>query len=200
VAHLDCGALEDDPITQFRAWFEEARAAGAPEPEAMTLATADAEGRPSARTVLLRGLGADGFRFYTNYTSRKGRELAANPYAALVFRWVVTERQVVVAGEVSRLSAEESDAYFASRPRESRISAWASDQSAELASREELVQRVREVEARFAGLEVPRPEQWGGYLLEPRSIELWQQGRHRLHDRCLYVREGDDWRRTRLSP
>ncbi len=197
---LDCGSLDDDPIVQFKAWFQEAREADVPEPEAMVLATADADGRPSARTVLLRGVDASGFRFFTNYTSTKARDLAANPRASLVFRWFAVGRQVVVSGTVTRTSAEESDAYFASRSRASRISAWASDQGAELADRAELEERVRRVEERFAGADVPRPDHWGGFLVEPQTVELWQQGDDRLHDRCLYTREGSGWRRVRLSP
>jgi pyridoxamine 5'-phosphate oxidase len=151
--------------------------------------------------VLLRGVDARGFRFYTNYTSRKGRDLADNPRAALVFRWFAAGRQVVVAGTVTRASAEDSDAYFATRSRDSRISAWASDQGAELPDRATLDERAREVERRFRGSDVPRPEHWGGFLVEPETVELWQQGQARLHDRCLYAREaGSGWRRVRLSP
>jgi pyridoxamine 5'-phosphate oxidase len=200
VPALDCVQLDPDPIAQFAAWFDEARAAGVPEPEAMTLATADADGAPSARTVLLRGVDAGGFRFYTNYTSRKARDLAANPRAALVFRWQPSHRQVVVTGRVARTTAQDSDAYFASRQRESRLGAWASDQGAELEDRAQLDQRFREARERFTGGDVPRPAHWGGFLLVPETIELWQHGAFRLHDRCLYVREGERWRRTRLSP
>ena len=200
MSHLDCAELDPDPMVQFQVWFEEARAGGEPEPEAMTLGTADAEGRPSGRTVLLRGVDASGFRFYTNYRSRKAHDLAANPRAALVFRWPVTGRQVVVTGTVRRTSAADSDAYFASRERGSRLGAWASDQGAELADRARLDARFEEVQARFAGRQVPRPEHWGGFVLEPETVELWQHGAFRLHDRCLYVREGSGWRRRRLSP
>jgi pyridoxamine 5'-phosphate oxidase len=200
VADLDCAQLDADPIAQFVAWFDEARAAGVPEPEAMTLATADAEGRPSARTVLLRGVDERGFRFYTNYTSRKARDLEANPRAALVFRWQPPHRQVLVTGRVARTSTQDSDSYFGSRPRDSRLGAWASDQGTELRDRAQLDERFRAARERFGGGEIPRPDHWGGFLLAPETVELWQHGAHRLHDRCLYVRAGDGWRRTRLSP
>jgi pyridoxamine 5'-phosphate oxidase len=200
VTDLDCAALDADPMAQFRAWMEEARVGGVQEPEAMTLATAGEDGRPSARTVLLRGVDERGFRFYTNYGSRKARELDANPRAALVFLWREVGRQVVVSGDVERTSAEDSDAYFASRARESRIGAWASRQGATLASRDELEARVAELERRFGDGEVPRPEFWGGFLVRPRTAEFWRLGRSRLHDRCLYHREGDRWSCRRLSP
>ncbi len=200
MADLDCAELDADPIDQFVAWFDEARASGVPEPEAMTLATADAEGRPSARTVLLRGVDARGFRFYTNYTSRKASDLEGNPRAALVFRWQPPNRQVIVTGRVERTSPQDSDAYFASRPRESRLGAWASGQGTELRDRGQLDDRFRAARERFGGEEVPRPGHWGGFRLAPEAVELWQHGAFRLHDRCLYVREGEGWRRTRLSP
>ena len=200
MADLDCAQLDPDPIAQFVAWFDEARASGVPEPEAMTLATAGAEGRPSARTVLLRGVDARGFRFYTNYTSRKAGDLEANPRAALVFRWQPPNRQVIVAGRVERTSAQDSDAYFASRPRESRLGTWASDQGTELRDRGQLDDRFRAAQQRFGDEQVPRPDHWGGFLLAPETVELWQHGAFRLHDRCLYVRAGEGWRRTRLSP
>lgn len=196
----DLADFADDPIVQFRTWMEEARAGGVEEPEAMTLATAGEDGRPSARTVLLRGLDEHGLRFYTNYGSRKARELEANPHATLVFLWREVARQVVVSGDVERTSAEDSDAYFASRARESRIGAWASRQGATLTSRDELEARVAELERRFGDNAVPRPEFWGGFLVRPRTVEFWRLGRFRLHDRCLYLREGQRWSRRRLSP
>lgn len=187
-------------MAQFRAWMEEARVGGVQEPEAMTLATAGEDGRPSARTVLLRGVDERGFRFYTNYGSRKARELDANPRAALVFLWREVGRQVVVSGDVERTSAADSDAYFASRAPQSRLGAWASRQGAELASRDELEARVAELERRFGADEVPRPDFWGGFLLRPDAVELWRLGRFRLHDRCLYLRDEGGWGVRRLSP
>jgi pyridoxamine 5'-phosphate oxidase len=200
VPPVDCADFPDDPIVQFRAWMEEARAGGAQEPEALTLATAGEDGRPSARTVLLRGLDERGFRFYTNYASRKARELDANPRATLVFFWREISRQVIVSGDVERTSAADSDAYFASRAPESRLGAWASRQGAELGSREELEARVAELERRFGDRDIPRPDFWGGFLLRPDAVEFWRLGPFRLHDRCLYLREGDGWSVRRLSP
>lgn len=188
-----------DPIARFAALFEEAKAVEPHDPTAMTLATVDERGRPSARTVLLKGADARGFTFYTNRESRKGKELAQTPYAALVIHWPKSERQVRVEGRVERVPDEESDAYFATRPRESQIGAWASEQSAPLASREALIARVKELEARFPGA-VPRPPHWGGYRVIPDRIELWFAGVGRLHDRFVYEREGDGWRMTRLNP
>lgn len=193
--------LLDDPIELFRRWFADAQAAQMPQPDAMTLATVAADGRPSARIVLLKGVDARGFQFFTNYESRKAGELAADPRAALAFVWIPMFRQVRVSGDVVRLDAAESDAYFATRPRGSQIGAWASQQSRELADREALEARVGELDERFAGGDVPRPPHWGGYLLEPREIEFWQGRENRLHDRFLYARAADGgWNRARLQP
>jgi len=195
--------LDPDPIVQFGVWFEEAAAEGIYEPHAMTLATVDDDGTPSCRYVLLRGVDERGFRFFTNYRSAKARDLDARGQAALTWGWLELHRSIRATGSVRRLPAEESDAYFASRPRGSQIAAWASPQSAVLTSRDDLERGVAEAEARFAGRDVPRPEHWGGYLLEPETIEFWQ-GRHsRLHDRLRYRRAEDGdagWRRERLAP
>ncbi len=192
--------LDPDPIVQFGRWLEEARAAGLLFPEAMTLATADARGRPSARTVLLRGLD-HGFVFFSNHESRKGTELAENANAALVFVWKELERQVCVRGVVERTTPKESKAYFRTRPREARIGAWASRQSRPVSSREELDAAFSELDRRFPGEEVPLPPHWGGYRLVPDEIEFWKGRAHRLHDRIRYERgRGGVWARTRLWP
>ena len=187
-----------DPVERFRAWFEEARAAGAEVPEAMTLATADAHGRPSARMVLLKGVDERGFSFFTGYESRKGRELAENPRAALVFYWRELGRQVRVEGRVTRLPAEESDAYWETRPVRSRAAAAASRQSEPTESRAGL---EAEFERQLAAGEPPRPERWGGYVLEPETIELWQHRDDRLHERLRFTRaRGGGWRDELLQP
>jgi pyridoxamine 5'-phosphate oxidase len=194
--------LDPDPMSQFTAWLSDAEAAGVPLPNAMGLATADAEGRPSVRHVLLRGAD-DGFVFFTNYESRKARQLSENPHAALVFLWKALERQVNVTGTVARVSREESEAYFRTRPREARIGAWASRQSEVLDSREELDARYEELDARYPGDEIPLPPFWGGFLLRPASIEFWQGRPFRLHDRFRYEREDASsglWRLDRLFP
>ncbi|HST42997.1 MAG TPA: pyridoxamine 5'-phosphate oxidase [Conexibacter sp.] len=192
--------LLDDPIELFRRWFADAQAAQMPQPDAMTLATVAADGRPSARIVLLKGVDARGFQFFTNYESRKAGELRADARAALAFVWIPMFRQVRVTGDVTQLDAAESDAYFATRPRGSQIGAWASQQSRELADRAALEARVGELEERFAGGDVPRPPHWGGYLLEPREIEFWQGRENRLHDRFTYTRTDGGWSRARLQP
>jgi pyridoxamine 5'-phosphate oxidase len=189
-----------DPLATVRAWIDEAAATGVEEPTAAALATADAAGGPSLRFVLLRGIDERGARFFTNYESRKASELEANPRAALALYWQSLHRQVRLEGPVQRLAPEESDAYFASRARESRIGAWASRQSRELDSREQLDAQVAEVEERFAGAEVPRPDFWGGYLLAPEVVELWIGRANRLHDREQWRRTGDGWTMRRLSP
>lgn len=189
-----------DPLTFFHTWLDEATAAGLEEPNAMTLATATPTGQPSARIVLLKQADAAGFVFFTNHLSRKGHELAANPHAALVFFWQALARQVRVIGPVAALPAAESDAYFASRPFEAQVGAWASPQSAELPSRAALEARFAELSARYAGQTVPRPPHWGGYAVHPVEIEFWQGGQHRLHDRLLYRHQPTGWHITRLSP
>lgn len=190
-----------DPLDLFADWFAAAVAAGQPEPEAMALATSTAGGLPSVRFVLLRDFDRHGFVFYTNRRSRKGRELAANPVASLVFRWHLVGRQVRAAGAVVEVDDEQSDAYFAGRPRGSQIGAWASEQSRPVAGRRELDARTAEMEARFAGGPVPRPPWWGGYRLAPDEIEFWQQGTFRLHDRFVYrLGPGDSWSCQRLFP
>jgi pyridoxamine 5'-phosphate oxidase len=216
--------LDPDAIVQFRKWFEQATGARRSgrvrkffinlyksllmirgtellDMNAMTLATADRQGRPSARVVLLKALDERGFVFYTNYNSRKGRELEENPEAALVFYWPQQERQVCIAGQVLKVPASESEAYFSSRPRGSRIGAWASDQSAALSNREELEEKWKSFEKKYPEEEVPRPPNWGGYVLKPTRLEFWQGRPNRLHDRFRYTRQGDGkWLIERLSP
>lgn len=191
-----------DPLRQLAAWIDEARAAGTPEPTAMTLSTVSADGWPSARMVLARGIDARGVCFYTNFTSDKGLDLAAMPRAAATFYWDPPQRQVRLVGEVERVTEAESDAYYAARPRGHRLAAWASDQSRPIESREALAARFAAVVARFAeGEEVPRPPGWGGYRIVARSVELWAGRPNRLHDRVRYTRGTDgDWRPQRLMP
>lgn len=190
-----------NPVALFQAWFQAARESGLFLPEAMTLATATADGVPSARMVLLKEATDDGFVFFTNYGSRKSQELDANPRAALVFHWAILERQVRVEGEVERLSPEGSEAYFRTRPRGSQLGAWASAQSRALPDRSELDRRYREVEERFAGGDVPLPPFWGGYRLRPLRMEFWQGRASRMHDRWRWTRDGaGPWRTERLYP
>ena len=200
-ARLTEATLPPEPLELFAAWIGDAEASGLTDPNAMTLATAGADGRPSARTVLLRGVGDDGFRFFTNRTSLKGRQLAENPRAQLLFFWREIGRQILIHGKVDQLSDAESDAYFASRARESQLGAWASEQGSVIESRDALLAGVAEAEQRFAGEEVQRPPHWGGYLVRPEAIEFWQAGEFRLHDRFFY-RQLDDrrWVAERLSP
>jgi pyridoxamine 5'-phosphate oxidase len=190
---------ETEPLAPFRRWLDQAWQ-GEPNAHAMTLATTTPDGRPSARAVLLKGLDQRGFVFYTNLESRKSTELFANPHAALCFLWKSLNRQVRVEGFVELVENEEADGYFASRPRDSQIGAWASDQSRPLASRAELERRVDEVSRRFGEGAVTRPAYWSGFRVVPQRIEFWQEQPFRLHDRFLFVREGEGWRRERLFP
>jgi pyridoxamine 5'-phosphate oxidase len=196
--------LQRDPFRQFEAWFQEAEAARVPEPNAMVLATADSRGVPSARCVLLKGLDGRGFVFFTNYESRKGREIEANPRATLVFPWIALERQVIVEGLLRRLSPEESAAYFHSRPRASQLAAWVSRQSSVVPDRASLETAMRTLEERHADGAVPVPPHWGGYRLAPLSVEFWQGRRSRLHDRLRYRRDdvnsAGPWVIERLAP
>jgi len=189
-----------DPTEQFRRWFGAALDAGLHEPNAMTVATATPEGRPSARVVLLKGFDGRGFVFYTNYEGRKGRELEENNRAALLFYWGELERQVRIEGTVSRVPKAESDAYYASRPRGSRLGAWASEQSRTVEGRGVLEDRIGDLEAEYEGREVPRPPFWGGYRVEPEVVEFWQGRENRLHDRIVYRREDGGWKIERLQP
>lgn len=200
-AGLDVADVAGDPVTQWQRWYDEAAAAGVAEPNAMVLATVDDDGRPDARFVLARGLDERGFIFHTNYDSVKSRQLARHPHAAAVFSWLDLHRQVRVRGPVERASDEESDAYFRSRPRPSQVGAWASPQSEVLTGREDLERRLAEVEARFAGGDVPRPEFWGGWRLGLVEVEFWQGRPSRLHDRIRYrTGSAGTWIRERLAP
>lgn len=197
---LDENTIDRDPVKQFQIWFNDAVAAKLPMPEAMTLATATPDGKPSARMVLLKQVDHDGFVFFTNYRSTKAEQLDANPYAALVFYWSQLDRQVRVEGSVTKTSAEESREYFSTRPRESQIGAWASTQSQAIHSRDVLEQRAQQLEALYGDREVDCPEHWGGYRLKPERIEFWKSRIGRLHDRILYQRDPSGWTITRLAP
>jgi pyridoxamine 5'-phosphate oxidase len=200
LARLDEANVSADPIAQFDRWFAEAREAKLAEPNAMALATATRDGAPSVRMVLLKGVDQRGFSFFTDYRSQKGVELEANPRAALVFYWPELERQVRITGRVSVVPREESESYFRTRPRESRLSAWASHQSQVVPDRKSLDDRGREIDAKFPTDNVPLPPYWGGYWLAPELIEFWQGRPSRFHDRLRYTRDGNGWRLERLSP
>lgn len=192
--------VAENPIDQFTQWFQQVLSAELLDANAMTLSTATKHGKPSSRIVLLKGVDEDGFRFYTNYKSRKGRELDENPHAALCFYWAPLERQVRIEGKVEKLSEKESENYFHQRPRESQLGAWASNQSTTVASREELEKRFREIEKKFADQEIPLPDFWGGYRLNPDRIEFWQGRNGRMHDRICYEKQDGKWDIFRLAP
>ena len=193
-------SLKSDPIAQFRLWFDEARASDIPEPNAMTLGTADHYGRVSCRTVLLKAFDERGFVFFTNYGSRKAQQITENPQAALLFPWVALARQIEIAGPVEKISPAESLAYFMSRPIGSRLGAWVSDQSQVISSRNVLLAKFEELKNKFADGEIPKPDFWGGYRVIPETIEFWQGGGDRLHDRFLYTQKNRTWSHVRLSP
>lgn len=198
---LEEGSLSSDPMTQVERWLEEADEQGVYEPNAMVISTIDPDGAPTSRTVLCRGVSEHGITFFTDYTSQKGRALAVHPEVAVVFPWYTLHRQIKIRGVVEKVSEADSDAYFDTRPRDSRIGAWASDQSQPIDSREALEEKVAEATRRFDGVEqVPRPEKWGGYLIRPTSIEFWAGRRSRLHDRVRFVKSADGWEIERLQP
>ena len=192
--------MPTDPFQLFDEWFAEARAGEINDPEAMALATATTNGRPSVRMVLLKGHGPDGFVFYTNQRSRKGEELAANPHAALLFHWKSLRRQVRIEGPVSIVSCEEADVYFASRSRDSQLGAWASNQSWPLPTRAEFEKKYEDMRTKFEGMDIPRPPHWGGFRVAPESFEFWTDRPHRLHERRVFTRDGDGWREGLLYP
>ena len=198
---LDEADAAPSPFRQFAAWFTDAQAANIPDPNAMTVATATPDGRPSARIVLLKGYDERGFVFYTNYKSRKGQEVASNPIAALVFFWPALERQIRITGAVAPVSRDETDRYFRSRPRGSRLGAWASRQSAVIADRAEVEDQLHSLDQQYPGDDIPTPPHWGGYRVAPDAFEFWQGRPSRLHDRLRYTRQPDgSWRIDRLAP
>lgn len=197
---LSRSSVDADPIVQFTKWMNEAIDSGVIEPTAMTVSTVNADGRPSSRVVLLKGFDVDGFVFFTNYESRKAGDISANPHVSLHFYWPDLERQVIISGSVSKTSREESESYFASRPRESQIGAWASKQSSVLQTREELEKRVDAIRIRFGDGEISCPEFWGGFRVRPERLEFWQGRKSRLHDRIVYESENGSWNISRLSP
>ncbi len=197
---LSRAEMNVDPVAQFSEWFAQATKLGLHEPNAMTLATVDENGMPYQRTVLLKFCDTSGFGFFSNYESRKARQMEQNPRVSLLFPWITLERQVIVQGVVEKISTAESLKYFASRPRESQIGAWVSNQSEVIPSREFLMQKLAEIREKFSEGEIPLPPFWGGYRVVPQSIEFWQGGPARLHDRFLYQRAGDAWKMERLSP
>ncbi|MBS4012873.1 MAG: pyridoxamine 5'-phosphate oxidase [Bacteroidetes bacterium] len=197
---LDIKDVDKNPLKQFSTWFEQSLKSGVDEPNAMNIATVDQKGRPSSRTVLLKGVDESGFLFFTNYNSRKGNQINENPYASIVFLWLELQRQVIIEGRVEKISDSESDEYYNSRPFQSRIGAWASEQSKEIDSREELEQKFAELEKTFKDKNIPRPKYWGGYRLIPDRIEFWQGRESRLHDRIVYILENHNWKIKRLSP
>jgi pyridoxamine 5'-phosphate oxidase len=199
-AHLDIGDLLPDPVAQFQRWFDEALAAKIVDPNAMSLATSTPAGETTIRTVLLKGYGHDGFVFFTNLGSTKARQIAQNPHVSLLFPWLPLERQVIINGTADRISVAEVARYFLSRPRESRIAAWVSAQSTVIDARRVLEAKFEELVRKFGDGEIPLPSFWGGFRVTPKTMEFWQGGQHRLHDRFLYSRRGDDWTIARLAP
>ncbi len=199
-APLQRDMLSDNPLEQFHVWFEEALKAEVDEPNSMTLSTVDVSGSPSARVVLLKEVSQNGFVFFTNYGSRKGRDLDHNPNASLLFFWHELFRQVIIKGRAEKITREESEAYFRTRPQEACIGAWASQQSEKIENREELLSRYKMYQGKFAGGPVPLPETWGGFRVYPNSMEFWQGRESRLHDRFIYEREWDSWKISMLSP
>lgn len=198
--NLDEKEMPSNPLDQFRNWFEEAISSGITEPNAMTVATSTAEGKPSARVVLLKEMNDNGFIFFTNYNSRKGHELITNPFVAVVFDWHDIERQVRIEGIIEKVDENESDAYFNIRPNESKLGAWASPQSKIVSGREELEELEKSYAIRFKGNEIPRPPHWGGFLIKPTMIEFWQGRPNRMHDRMAYYKNGSNWELRRLAP